>query len=112
AFTHILSGPEPPGPPAVGQRYRVQALFLGNNVILGLRLAGLESERQVQIALEGNPTGTLTIHLTPEQDEAATAVAVTLDTPAYNSFMLGMVMGSTLDDALHRLNRALQTEST
>jgi ribosome-associated toxin RatA of RatAB toxin-antitoxin module len=111
AFTHVLSGPEPPGPPAVGQRWRVQAAFLGNTVPLGLRLAQLESHRQVQLALEGNPSGLITIHLTPEAGGAATAVSVTLDAPAFNNFMLNMVMGSMLDDSLHRLNRALTADS-
>src|SRR6478672_12548943 len=82
AFTNVLSGPEPPGPPAVGQRYRVQASFLGNTVPLTLRVAQLEPDRLVQLAMEGNPNGTITIHLTPTSDGAATEVSTTLDAPA------------------------------
>lgn len=110
AFTHVLSGPEPPGAPTVGQRYRMQASFLGNHVVLGLRIAKLEPGRLVELAMEGNPSGHLRIHLTPEYDGAATKVEASLDTPAFNSVMLNMVMGGVLEDALHRLNRTLRGE--
>ena len=108
AFTHILSGPEPPGPPAHNQRYRVQASLLGNQAVLGLRVAKLEPGQLVELALEGNPSGHLRIHLTPQDEGAATRVEASLDTPAFNSAMLNMVMGGVLDDALHRLNRTLR----
>jgi hypothetical protein len=35
-------------------------------------------------------------------------VEATLDTPAFNTVMLNMVMGGVLEDALHRLNRTLR----
>src|SRR4051794_34958264 len=108
AFTDVLSGPEPPGPPTVGQRYRVRASFLGNNVILGLRLAQLQPGRLVQLAMEGQPSGTITIALTPAEGGRATQVAATLDTPAFNNLMLGMVMGGVLEQALHRLQGTLE----
>jgi carbon monoxide dehydrogenase subunit G len=108
AFTHILSGPEPPGPPAVGQRYRVQASFLGNNLPLTLQLVQLEPGRCVQMAMEGNPSGMITIQIAPTPDGAATTVSTTLDTPAFNNMMLSMVMGGVLEEGLHRLNRALR----
>jgi hypothetical protein len=108
AFTHVISGPDPAGSPAVGQRYRVQASFLGNHVVLGLRVAKLEPGRLVELAMEGNPSGHLRIHLTPAHDGAATQVEATLDTPAFNTIMLNMVMGGVLEDALHRLNRTLR----
>ncbi len=110
AFTQVLSGPEPTGPPAIGQRYRVQASFLGQQVVLGLRVAQLEPERMVELALEGNPSGHLRIHLTPEHDGAATRVEASLDMPDFPTPMLNMVIGGVLDDALHRLNRTLREE--
>lgn len=110
AFTHVLSGPEPSGPPAVGQFYRVQASLLGQQVVLGLRVAQLEPGQLVELALEGNPSGHLRIHLTPEDGGAATKVEASLDTPSFNTAMLNMVLGGVLDDAVHRLNRTLRDE--
>jgi hypothetical protein len=107
AFTEVLSGPEPPGPPAEGQRYRVRASFLGNNVVLGLRLAQLQPGRLVQLAMEGQPNGTITIKLEPNPQGPGTHVSATLDTPAFNSMMLGMVMGGVLEQAMHRLQQTL-----
>lgn len=107
AFTEVISGPEPPGPPAVGQRYRVRASFLGNNVVLGLRLARLEPGRLVQLAMEGQPSGTISIELTPQAGDQGTQVTATLDSPQFNSIMLNMVMGGMLEEAMTRLQRAL-----
>ena len=108
AFTQVLSGPEPPGPPSIGQRYRVQASFLGNNVPLTVRLSHLLPGRLVQMTLEGNPNGTITIQMAPTADGTGTDVTTSLDAPAFNSMMLNMVMGGVLEEGLHRLNRALQ----
>jgi hypothetical protein len=111
AFTEVISGPEPPGPPTVGQRYQVRASFLGNNVVLGLRVARLEPGRLVQLALEGQPSGAITIELTPHPGGQGTQVTATLDTPQFNSMMLNMVMGGMLEEAMHRLQRALGSGS-
>src|SRR5215218_5615188 len=78
AFTEVISGPEPPGDPAVGQRYRMRASFLGNNVVLVLRLARLEPGRLVQLAMEGQPSGTITIELTPQAGGQGTEVSASL----------------------------------
>jgi hypothetical protein len=107
AFTEVISGPEPPGPPVVGQRYRVRASFLGNNVVLGLRLARLEPGHLVQLAMEGQPSGTITIELTPQPGDQGTQVSASLDTPQFNSIMLNMVMGGMLEEAMTRLQRTL-----
>ena len=110
AFTAVLSGPEPPGPPTVGQQYRMRASFLGSDVVLGLRLAALDPDRQVQIAMEGQPRGMITIALAPAGD-GATHVHATLESPQYAGLMLNMVMGGTLDTALQRLNAILDGAS-
>jgi hypothetical protein len=107
AFTEVISGPDPPGPPTVGQRYRVRASFLGNNVVLVLRLARLEPGRLVQLAMEGQPSGAITIELVPQPGGQGTQVSATLDTPQFNSIMLNMVMGGVLEEALNRLQRTL-----
>jgi hypothetical protein len=107
AFTEVISGPDPPGLPTVGQRYRVRASFLGNNVVLVLRLARLEPGRLVQLAMEGQPSGAITIELVPQPGGQGTQVSATLDTPQFNSIMLNMVMGGVLEEALNRLQRTL-----
>lgn len=110
AFTEVISGPEPPGPPAEGQRYRVRAYFLGNPALLGLRVARLEPDTLVQLALEGQPSGTLSVQLAPTTDSAATQATITLETPQFNSLMLNFALGGLLEDALQRLNKALRVE--
>ena len=108
AFQAVQSGPEPPGPPAVGQHYRVAALFLGNPAHLQVRLVRLDPGELVQMALEGQPSGLISVQLKPVHAGTATQVALTLDTPQFNSFMLNMVLGGMLEDALHRLNATLR----
>jgi len=106
AIRQITSGPV--GPPAVGQRFGAAAIFLGQPTNLTLRLAALDPGKCVVIALEGDPPGTLTITLAPAQGGQATNVNVTMDVPSVISLLLGVMMGSMLDESLARLRQSVR----
>ena len=104
------SGPEPPGPPAVGQRYRVRGFLPGQQRYPGIAPgppgAGPPGATGAQ---PGPASDTITITLRPTKGGRATHVEARLPAhPAFNNLMLGMVMGSVLEQALHRLQRTLE----
>ena len=60
----VLSGPE--GAPAVGQVWRAEANFLGQDRALNLRVAELVPNKLVRFALDGDPEAVVQLRLAPD----------------------------------------------
>ena len=106
AIQRITSGPA--GPATVGQVFQAAARFMGHPEQVTLRLLTLIPERQVSLALEGDPAATLTIRLTPDLGGTATHTAIRLDTPDVATLLLKATMGRMPDDSIRRLDTLLR----
>lgn len=106
AIQAITSGPT--GSPAVGQVFHAAARFMGHPEQITLRLLTLVAERQVSLALDGDPAATLTIHLTPDRSGTATHTAIRLDAPDVATLLLKATMGRMPDDSIRRLDALLR----
>ncbi len=106
AISGITSGPS--GSPAVGQVFHAAARFMGHPELITLRLLTLLPERQVALALDGDPAATLTISLTPDLGGSATHTEIRLEAPAVPTLLLKTTMGRQLDDSIRRLDALLR----
>ncbi len=106
AIQAIISGPA--GSPAVGQVFQAAARFMGHPEQITLRLLTLIPERQVSLALEGDPAATLTIRLTPDLSGTATRTEIHLDSPDVATLLLKATMGRMPDDSIRRLDALLR----
>jgi hypothetical protein len=106
SITRIVSGPE--GSPSVGQRWKAEANFLGQNTSIMLRLAALQPNRGVRFFLEGERPAALSLTLVGSKPVGYTKVLLSLEVPSVPTFLLAGLMGGLLSADLSRLKSQLE----
>lgn len=108
SITRIVDGPE--GNPDVGQSWRAEANFLGQERAITLTLDELKLDRLVCFELRGDTDATITVALEPVGGPRAgsTAVTLLLKVPSVPGILLSGVMGNVLTSDLARLKRTLE----
>jgi len=102
----VLSGPE--GAPAVGQVWRAEANFLGQDRALNLRVAELVPNKLVRFALDGDPQAVVQLRLAPDATSEGTLVALSLDATGIPTIILNAVLGGLLGQDMLRLKQLLE----
>ena len=102
----VLSGPE--GAPAVGQVWRAEANFLGQDRALNLRVADLVPNKLVRFALDGDPEAVVQLRLAPDATSEGTLVALSLDATGIPTIILNAVLGGLLGQDMLRLKHLLE----
>lgn len=110
SIIRIISGPD--GPPKVGDTWKAEANFLGQKRLVNLRLESLSVDKAVRFVLEGDPEALLSLHLSPANRSADTAVSLTLDVPSVPGILLNALLGGMLGEDLVRLKSNLEGSSS
>jgi uncharacterized membrane protein len=106
SIKRVISGPE--GAPAVGQVWRAEANFLGQDRLLNLRVAELVPNKLVRFALDGDPQAVVQLQLTAHEATQSTVVALSLDATGIPTMLLSVVLGGLLAQDMLRLKRLLE----
>jgi len=102
----VISGPE--GAPAVGQVWRAEANFLGQDKLLNLRVAELVPNKLVRFALDGDPQAVVQLRLAPDSTSQSTDVALSLEATGIPTIILNAVLGGLLGQDMLRLKHLLE----
>jgi hypothetical protein len=104
AIKQITSGPD--APPAVGQQFKADAVFMGQPERIILRVLRLAPEHEVAFALDGDPAGTITLRLSPA-GSTGTHIEIGMDVPSVPSLLLSFTLGGMLSSSLRGLRSVL-----
>jgi hypothetical protein len=104
AIKGITSGPT--DPPAVGQQFKANAVFMGQPERITLRVLRLTPDREVAFALDGDPAGTILLRLSAA-GSSSTHIEISMDVPSVPTLLLSLTLGRMLSDSLRGLRSVL-----